>query len=157
MNTVFLIMSFILAGAGLYLAGAFFFWLITGDITRGRITGFQKKKDKGLRLPIVTYEDKSGQSFETPVERIDQIQYFFNRPQKGDFIRIIRRNGARRQVRIYGYAYILLGGFLCAPLFISAGLALGSSAAVAQTLYVLLFAAMITGGWMLLKLIQRYY
>lgn len=145
------------AALGVYFAGAFVCDLARGEVVRAEIKGFQSRKDKGMRLPVVEFRGSGGAPVQAGAVRIDQMLYFFNRPGAGDFISILCLPGGKRRVRVHGYLYLVLAGFSCAPAVLLAGYAFGRGEAAIQALYALVFGGMILGGWALLKLIQRYY
>ena len=157
MMSVFLFVSILLAGGSLYLLGDFLFWVLRGRIVRAKILSFQDKTNKGLLLPFVVFRNESGQALRAPAERIDQFQFLFNRPQEDDFITVYYINEDQPRLRVYGYINVIAAGFLLVPLLISIAIESGKAEALGQGLYTLIFAVIILGGWVLLKLIQRYY
>ncbi len=121
------------------------------------ITGFGEQKSKGMRLPVVSFETEEGNEVETKVQRIDQFLFLLNRPGQDDFTTVIYSVDEPKKARIYGYIHVVAGLFLFVPLLASLGLKLRSAVLLGQVSYVLVFGVIVFGGWVGLKLIQKYY
>ena len=61
------------------------------------------------------------------------------------------------KVRVYGYIHVVAAAFLFAPLLVYLGLKLRSAVLLGQVSYALIFGIIVFGGWVGLKLIQKYY
>lgn len=157
MDYLFLIVSLGFAGLALYFLSDFLIWQSKGRVILAEITGFQDKKNKGLKLPIVSFQKRDDTPGEAKVERIDQMLFLLNRPKEGDYTTIIYRGHKKPRARVYGYINVLAAVFLFLPLVAAIGMQVGDDGVLTQIAYIVIFMVMAVGGWVLLKLIQRYY
>lgn len=157
MDKMVAVLALACAGFGVYLIADFIFWRLRGHVVDAVITGFQSKKSKGLALPVVSFQKKSGGTQEAPVQRIDRLMYVLNRPEIGDSTFIIYLEKEPEKVRVYGMINLVAAVFMCAPFIAVAGLWLDRAVVVGQVAYILIFGIIILGGLVFLKLIQRNY
>ncbi|MCC7305777.1 MAG: hypothetical protein IT558_05910 [Alphaproteobacteria bacterium] len=143
-------------GTGLYLVADFAFWEAKGKKAFVRIEGFSTKRSLGLRLPIVVLE-KDGEEIKVPAERIDQLVYILSRPDTDSWTEIIytEEEGGRLHVRVRGYLRLVAGTLLLLVFLLFAGQFLGNSLAAMRAAFGLTFAAVLLGGFAVLKFIQR--
>lgn len=154
--TIFLVLiSLVIAAPGVYLLADFLLWMLAGRVVPAQITGFQEKKDKGLRLPVVSFEAQHDGTVNASAMRIDRLSFLLNRPQEGEGTMIVYRQSDPQQVRVYGYINVVGGLVLLVPLMAALAHAFGDTLVLIQIKYSLVFIAIIFGGWVLLKLIQR--
>ena len=157
MEIAALVLFGVLACAGLYLIADFILWRLRGHVVEAVITGFQSKKSKGLALPVVSFEKKSGGTQEAPVQRIDRLVYVLNRPAKGDSTFVIYREEEPEKVRVYGMINLVAAVFICAPFIAVVGFWLDRVVIVGQVVYISIFGVIILAALAFLKLIQKNY
>lgn len=155
MTDMYLIASIPPALFGLWLCADFIFWLITGTLEEGEVTGFQERKNKGRRLPVMRVKRAEGQSFEVRPERIDQIFYLLSPAIEKERRFLIVRNGPPARARLFGYLNLIAGLFLLAPCAGFLALQSGQYLFVGQLAYIVIFGGILLGSWIVLKIIQK--
>lgn len=157
MDLVFLIMALVCAGAGVYLLADFMLWRVRARIVLAQITGFQGRRSRGMKLPVVVFPLPDGGVQTAETARIDRFSHILNRPGEGEPVEVIYRADNPALVRVYGFINVVAGLFLLLPLIFAMGARLEVGRVLAQASFALTFGAIIIGGWALLKLIQRHY
>ena len=157
MDVLFLILSLGMAGGAFYMFADFLLWRRSGRVALAEIVDFQSQRNKGFDLPVVRIEAKDGKEHIVAALRIDRFAFLLNRPGKEDFIAIIYKESDPKQARVYGYINVVAGLFLLIPLCYFLTDRYGHSVAVSQLSYFVALGAIIFGGWVFLKLIQRNY
>lgn len=157
MDIILFVLSLICLVFGLVLLVDFVIWRVKGRIVRATIIGFQERKNKGFHLPRVSFQVEQGDEMESDVQRIDQFLFLLNRPVKDDFITVIYQVDNPEKSRIYGYISIVAGCFLFVPFLVAFGIKFQSALIFGQVSFALVFGVIVFGGWVLLKLIQKYY
>lgn len=140
---------------GLYLIYDFLAWRFQSRITLARITGFQDRSYLKVPLPNVEFETDSGEKRQASVQQIDRLLYLLNRPGEGSFIVVSYSETDPQRVRVSGYLKPLAGSILALPVIAGGGMALGKTVLATKAAYLLIFIAILLGGWVGLKLIQR--
>jgi hypothetical protein len=152
---LFVLATLPLAILGVYFLFDFFLWQLTGIVTQATITGFQERKSKGMNLPVLSYKVEGGGQQSAPAQRIDRFLFLFNRPDVGEETAVIYRKAMPGEARVYGYIHAMGGAALILPFLLASAVSLGRSVAAAQISYIIVFLAIIVGGWIFLKIIQR--
>ncbi|MCB1563596.1 MAG: hypothetical protein KDJ75_08495 [Alphaproteobacteria bacterium] len=155
MMDAYLIASILPALLGLWLCGDFLFWVATGTVEEGEVTGFQERKNKGRVLPVIRIERVEEEPFEVKPERIDQISYLLSPAIEKERRSVIVRKGPPARARLFGYLNLIAGLFLLAPCVGLLALHSGQYLFVGQLAYIVIFASILLGSWVLLKMIQK--
>lgn len=156
MDMIFIFIAALLAALAFYLIGDFLYWRLKGRQEFAVIQEFQGRKNKGRRLPVVSFEHE-GQERKVQVARIDSFSYVIGQFGEGDTVLIIYKDGRPDQARIYGYINIVAGLFLLAPLFMALAGSFGNVRALGQVMYFAGFGAIMIGAWALMKMVQKDY
>lgn len=152
MGQIFILLSLPLALYGCYLIVLFLKLRFSGDVRMLEITGFQRQKNKGRFLPIVSYEN-AGKVDLVEIKEIDQIAYILSPPIEKQVIQIAGIDGAAPCV--FGYYKLVVGIVMLLPVLAALGYALENVLFMGQVTYVFIFIALLLGGFAVLKLIQR--
>lgn len=155
MGILFLFLSAVPAFLGAWILVDFLIWLIRGRLVLGVITGFQEKKDKGSRLPVLTVEWPDGVVMELKPQRIDQISYLLGSPREGDCKKIVVQKGVSSRSLVFGYLNVLVGLLCIAPFLGLVAARFGQYLFAGQLAYISVFAVVSVGGWVVLKIIQK--
>lgn len=148
----------LLAAFGGFLIGDFIFWEVKGTKTTGRIEGFRGQLDKGAKLPVVRFLNEKGEEVISGASQIDQLMYLIGRPDAGVIIPLIyRQEGTDLRIRVYGFFSPVTGAFFILPLIVILGVLFGQGALVQQGTFFIVFLALMIGGAVALKLVQRLY
>ena len=153
MIDILFILSLPLAAFGLFLIVTFLMIRFQQDIYEAEITGFQKTKNKGRYLPIVSFTDEEGEEKMIEVKTIDQISYLLNPSIEKQIIPIAAVKSARPKV--FGYLSLVIGVICIVPALALSGLYFERALLTGQVLYSATLIGLILGGWIVLKLIQR--
>ncbi len=151
MNALLLLPALALAAFGAFLIFDFLLWQFTGHATRGVIEGFERK------MPVFRFEKPDGTKISVKAERVTQLMYLLGRPDIGTDFAIIYREGDPPPLRVHGTLHLIAGGVLFVPLLAWIAVTYGGSLMTGRLAFVVTFAILILGGWVLLKLIQRNY
>jgi hypothetical protein len=155
MDSVKMMFAVLLAFTGAGLLFDYVLWRVIGEITVGTITGFQEKKSKFLKRPIVSFKDAEGNTHTAQTERIDRLLFILNRPGVGETIEILYRKKTPEMAIVYGYLNLMIGMLLLLPVMAIWALKFGKILIATQVVYIFIFVGIIVGGWILLKIIQR--
>lgn len=151
-----MVLSSGLALYGVYLLIDFFSWYSASEKVVATITGFQKTRNKGVSLPVVTFHTEDGAEVQEQVRRIDQVIYLLSRPAAGDYTTVVYKDdGDGLHVHVFGFINLIAGLICMVPLVTSLAYALDSFLVMTQTKYMIVFIGILFGGWAALKVIQR--
>ena len=157
MIEVFLFISLLPALSGAWFVIDFLMWEAKGHVATAQIDSFGTAKDKGAPLPVVIFEHEE-KSVSVQAERIDQLMYLLSRPKAGDVTDIIYvADDTGLRARVYGYMNVTVGGMLIIPFVLTLAVWMGKTLAVTQSVFFFLFAAIMGGAILFLKLVQRVY
>ena len=116
-------MSFLVLGlsvlcsvAGLYLITKAMLVRSKGYVATGEIVGFQKKINKGKRLPIILFSDESGVEIKSYVQDIDSMTQWIKPFEMNEELSFMPQKINSEKSTIHGYMSIVAGLFLQWPL-----------------------------------------
>lgn len=142
-----------LALFGVYLWARFLWMRFSDGIHELEISGFQKAKNKGRVLPIVRYEDSEKNLRLVEIKKIEQFSYLFNPAIQKQIVDVVNVKGA--SPTIYGYIKPVSGLICLLPGVAALALNADRILVLGQVFYIVIFIAVLLGGWAVLKLIQR--
>lgn len=157
MMEMFMLIALLPALSGVWLVIDYLLWEAKGKVATAQIESFGESKDKGRPLPVVTFEHEK-KNVSIQAQRIDQLMYLLSDPKVGDVTDIIyvtEDTGLR--ARVYGYMNLVAGGMLIVPFVTALAMWMGKSLAVTQSVFFFLFAGIMAGALIFIKLIQRVY
>ena len=150
-----LIITAPLAAFGCYLIYDFAMVSAKGQRFEAEIIGFQKKKNKWRKLPMIAAQGQSAQKGAIEeVRKIGQLSYILNPPIRHERIEFVRLG---KELRAFGYINLCSGILMVLPVTAVMGAMAQNIYFAAQVVYIFLFAAMALGGWVFMKFIQRNY
>lgn len=155
MSIIFLLISLLFAFAGIWLLFDFLLWYFTGYVTRAVIEDFVSSKSGYGQLPVLRFELEDGAVVTQKAERVCQMMYLLGQPEIGTSFEIIYRHQNPVQVRVHGYLYLLLSALCFLPLLFALAYKYGNGVMAGQVSFVVVFAVIALGGWILLKTIQK--
>ncbi|MBL4805256.1 MAG: hypothetical protein JKY71_10355 [Alphaproteobacteria bacterium] len=117
------------------------------------VVGFQKKKFLGRVLPIIERENDEGETEKINVKQIDQISYLLSPAIERQIISVTGAD--TKSPTVPGYLKLVTGVLLLLPGLATVGLTMDKAYFTGQVMYITLLIAVLLGGWIALKLIQR--
>lgn len=150
---IFMVVSGVLALAGVLLIADYLWVRFMGKIAQGEITGFSEQKNFGRSLPYVQPLGNQELASEVQAIAIDHIGYLISPPILRQVIPVVVL--ANGKARVYGYLRLLAGLIFLIPLILVLALQAERIEAFNQALYSLVFIAVFLLGWVILRCIAR--
>lgn len=157
MDMVFVFVFALFCVAGLYFIGAALYWRVVTFPVRGEIAGFQEKRSKLRRLPIVKFHDRDENAIKAHVQSIDHFGYIISGAYEGDVIPLRHHKKNAKRVRMSGYFTTVIGLLLQIPMILFLAGTYMQSFAQSQIAFLIVFLLILGLAWIMLRWIRVNY
>lgn len=157
MDMITLLLSVLSSALGLYLIAKALIARSSGYVTTGEIVGFQKKRNKGKRLPIILYQDESGIEVTARVQDIDSMTYWIKPLELNEVISFMAQRKNPDQCTIHGYMSIVVGLFLQWPVLFYLFKNFTSAITQGRLGFIFVFFCILAFFWLFLRFVRYNY
>ena len=157
MGMVLVFLYALFSVGGLYFLSTTGIWYYKSVATRAEILGFQKKKDKGRALPVVSFKDRDDVAVKAGIRSIDHVGFLISGADKDREIPIRYHKENPKIAKISGLFSFIIGGVLQVPLVTFLVNQYGDGGAQIQLSFLFTLLVIFGGAWLFLRLIRLSY
>ena len=157
MSIIVLGLSVLCSVVGVYLIVKALMVRSRGYIATGEIIGFQKKMNKGKRLPAISFEDESGVAVTSRVQDIDSITYWIKPLEMNEEISFIVQKSNSEKSTIHGYMSIVFGAGLQWPILFYLFKNFTSELTQGRLGFIFVFFCILAFCWVFLRFVRFNY
>lgn len=157
MSVIVLGFSVLCSVAGVYLIVKALLVRSRGYIATGEIIGFQKKMNKGKRLPAVLFEDESGVEITSRVQDIDSMTYWIKPLEMNEEISFMVQKSNSEKSTIHGYMSIVFGAGLQWPILFYLFKNFTSELTQGRLGFMFVFFCILAFFWVFLRFVRFNY
>ena len=143
--------------AGFYLIVRALIVRSRGYVATGEIIGFQKRTNKGKRLPAILFEDESGVEVTSRVQDIDSMTYWIKPLEMNEEISFMVQKSNSEKSTIHGYMSIVFGVCLQWPILFYLFKNFTSEMSQGRLGFIFVFFCILAFFWVFLRFVRFNY